>query len=481
MTHHGSTRDATTISLTRGFEPFEAKMRAEQLPDVAIRAFRRAYGLLHSGARLLVGESDIRPVESVPSLEELGKYRSRGLEALASTALVKLNGGLGTSMGLDGPKSLIEVRPGLTFLDIVARQSEALARKRGVRVPLVLMNSFRTDGESLAALAAYPGISGSIRPSFLQHKVPKVDARDLGPASFPADPELEWCPPGHGDLYAAIVTSGVLGELLAAGIRWAFVSNVDNLGASLDPSILGYLASESIPFVMEVTDRTAADRKGGHLAVLPDGRLTLREIAQTPTDELEAFQDIQRHRYFNTNNLWLDLVALQDLLAAHDQIVPLPVIRNEKTVDPADARSTPVIQLETAMGAAIELFEGARAVRVPRTRFAAVKNCSDLVVVGSDAYLVDDDYHLIPNPARSAASPLVDLDSRFYKLYREFRARFADRMPSLVACDRLSVRGDVRFGADVTIEGSVSVINAGEHQASVPAGARLRGEVHLGR
>ncbi len=472
--------DVPASPSTTAFEPFAAKMRAEALPDVAIRAFERAYGLLHSGAKLVVGESDIRPVEFLPSLEGLAHYQSRGLEALAATAIIKLNGGLGTSMGLDGPKSLIEVRPGLTFLDVVARQAETLARKRGIRVPLVLMNSFRTDAESLALLERYPGLSGTIRRSFLQHKVPKVRARDLTPATCASDPELEWCPPGHGDLYAAIVTSGVLGELVEAGIRWVFVSNVDNLGASLDPSILGYLAAEEIPFLMEVTDRTAADRKGGHLAMLPTGRLTLREIAQTPSDELEAFQDIQRHRYFNTNNLWLDLRALEALLARHDQVVPLPVIRNEKTVDPADSRSAPVIQLETAMGAAIELFEGAGAVRVPRTRFAAVKNCSDLVVVGSDAYLVDDDYHLVPNPARPAPSPLVDLDPHYYKLYREFRDRFADGMPSLLACDRLSVRGDVRFGGSVTLEGSVSVVNESERQTTVPAGSWLRGEVRLG-
>lgn len=475
----GESQESEVTGLASDFEPFETKMRAEGLPDVAIRAFRRAYGLLRSGAKLLVGEADIRPVEAVPSLDDLSAFHARGLEALSATALVKLNGGLGTSMGLDGPKSLIEVRPGLTFLDVVARQTETLARKRGVRVPMVLMNSFRTDGESLARLASYPGLSGGIRPSFLQHKVPKVDARTLGPASFPTDSDLEWCPPGHGDLYAAIVTSGVLDELVAAGIRWLFVSNVDNLGASLDPSILGYLASESIPFLMEVTDRTAADRKGGHLAELPGGRLTLREIAQTPSDELESFQDIQRHRYFNTNNLWLDLNALRALLTAHDGIVPLPVIRNEKTVDPTDASSAPVIQLETAMGAAIESFDGARAVRVPRSRFAAVKTCADLVVVGSDAYLVDDDYHLVPNPARSGPSPLVDLDSRYYKLYREFRERFPGGMPSLIACDRLSVRGDVRFGAGVAIEGSVSVVNERPEPGSVPAGTRLAGEVRV--
>ncbi len=463
-----------------GFAPFERKMLAAGLPDVAIWAFERSYGLLRSGAKLLIAEADIRPVEDVPSLDELAGFRERGLAELGATALLKLNGGLGTSMGLQGPKSLIEVRPGLTFLDVVAQQVLALGRKHGAHVPLVLMNSFHTESESLARLATYPDLAGSVPMSFLQHKVPKVDARTLEPAVAATDPELEWCPPGHGDLYAAIVTSGVLEELEAAGVRWVFVSNVDNLGAVLDPALLGYLASESIPFLMEVTDRTAADRKGGHLALLPDGRLTLREIAQTPPDELASFQDIERHRYFNTNNLWLDLRALRAQLAAHDQIVPLPVIRNEKTLDPADPRSAPVIQLETAMGAAISLFQGARAVRVPRTRFAAVKTCSDLVVVGSDAYVVNDEHHLVPNPARPGPAPIVELDSRYYKLFHEFQARFPAGMPSLVACDRLAVHGDVLFEPGVTAHGTVSVRNERGSQARVRAGTRLSGDVVLG-
>ncbi len=463
-----------------GFAAFQRKMHDAGLPDVAIWAFERSYGLLRSGAKLLVGENDIRPVESVPSLDELAAYRERGRAHLGATALIKLNGGLGTSMGLTGPKSLIEVRPGLTFLDVVARQVQALDRKYGVHVPLVLMNSFHTEAESLARLAAYPELSGTVPLSFLQHKVPKVDARSFAPATSSGDPELEWCPPGHGDLYAAIVTSGVLEDLERAGVRWVFVSNVDNLGAVLDPALLGYLASESIPFLMEVTDRTSADRKGGHLALLPDGRLTLREIAQTPPDALDSFQDIDRHRYFNTNNLWLDLVALRAELTAHDQIVPLPVIRNEKTLDPADPKSAPVIQLETAMGAAISLFPGARAVRVPRTRFAAVKTCSDLVVVGSDAYVVNEEHHLVPNPARSKPAPIVDLDGRYYKLIRDFQARFPAGMPSLAECDRLTVQGDVVFEAGVVASGSVSVRNERGGQARIPSGTRLTGDVVLG-
>ncbi len=463
----------------QGWEPFERKMRDAALPALAIRSFRHAYGLLRSGAKLVVAEADIEPVAEVPTLGSLAGYVARGREVLGRVALVKLNGGLGTSMGLKGPKSLIEVRPGLTFLDVVARQVGALAAQHGARVPLVLMNSFHTEDESLERLRAYPDLAGPVRSSFLQHKVPKVDAETLAPAVAAQDPELEWCPPGHGDLYAAIVTSGILDELEAAGIRWIFVSNVDNLGAVLDLALLGYVASESVPFLMEVTERTAADRKGGHLARLPGGRLALREIAQTPAEDQSAFQDIARHRFFNTNNLWLDLAALRGLLAHQDGIVPLPVIRNEKTLDPADPRSARVIQLETAMGAAIASFDGARAVAVPRERFAAVKTCSDLLVVGSDAYVVNESFHVVPNPERTGAAPLVDLDPAFYKLFQDFRARFPGGAPSLKACDGLTVRGDVLFEGGVEMVGATEVRNAGTAQARVPAGSRLTGHVEL--
>src|SRR5690606_33160238 len=101
---------------------------------------------------------------------------------------------------------------------------------------------------SLAVLANYPSLSRDLRLSFLQHKQPKVNVDDLSPACFPDDTELEWCPPGHGDLYTALVTSGMLEQMLSAGYEFAFVSNADNLGAVLDLAILGYLVERQMPF-----------------------------------------------------------------------------------------------------------------------------------------------------------------------------------------------------------------------------------------
>ena len=282
-------------------------------------------------------------------------------------------------------------------------------------------------------------------------------ADELTPAKWPDDPDKEWAPPGHGDLYTALVTSGMLDTLLEQGFRYAFVSNADNLGAVFEPRVLGWFAREGIPFLLEVTDRTEADRKGGHVATRrKEGGLVLREVAQTPEEDLEAFQDITRHRFFNTNNLWLDLRALRDVLDARDGVLGLPMIVNRKTVDPSDKTSPEVIQLETAMGAAIDVYDDAQALRVPRDRFVPVKTTSDLLVVRSDAYALDAAQRLALAPGRDAA-PLVSLDSGVYKLLGDFDRRFPAGPPSLAEAERLTVNGDVTFGADVVVRGDVTL------------------------
>jgi UTP--glucose-1-phosphate uridylyltransferase len=249
----------------------------------------------------------------------------------------------------------------------------------------------------------------------------------------------------------------MLETLLDQGYRYAFVSNSDNLGAVLDPRILAWVAREQIPFAMEVTERTEADRKGGHIARRPGGGYVLRETAQTPDEDLAALQDIGRHRYVNTNNLWVDLRALREVLEARDNVLGLPLIVNRKTVDPGDKSSPEVFQLETAMGAAIGVFDGAEPVRVPRRRFSPVKTTEDLLALRSDAYVLAEDARVELAAEREGTPPVVDLDSDYYKLLRDFDERFPAGAPSLVACERIAVEGDVTFGAGVVVRGAVTV------------------------
>ncbi|MCU0771731.1 MAG: UTP--glucose-1-phosphate uridylyltransferase [Verrucomicrobia bacterium] len=451
------------------FDEFETLLRNAQMGAALIRAFQHSYEALQSGQTGMLPEATIQPVTELPRLDSTGARRPASAGLLARVAILKLNGGLGTSMGLEGPKALLSVKNGLSFLDIIARQILQARQQSGIRLPFLLMNSFSTSTPTLEWLKRYPELGAPADVELMQNRIPKVDAQSLRPARWPANPTLEWCPPGHGDLYPSLVGSGWLDRLLDQGIRFLFVSNADNLGATLDPALLQHFATSDQSFLMEVCERSAADRKGGHLAQR-HGQLLLRESAQCPDADQPSFQDIARHRFFNTNNLWLRLDRLQALLDRNDGLIPLPVIRNCKTVDPRDPTSPKVFQLETAMGAAIECFPDAAAIVVPRSRFAPVKTTSDLLAVRSDAYDLTDDYRVSLNTARHGIPPAVDLDPVHCKQVDQLDAGLAAGVPSLKDCSSLKTKGPVHFSDRNVFQGSVTITNTSPSPALVPAG-----------
>lgn len=447
------------------------KMRAAAVDPTAIDVFSHYYRALEGGATGLILEDSITPLLDPPRLDAVEVSDEAAREALGATVVLKLNGGLGTSMGMDKAKSLLPVRDGQTFLDLIVGQVLTARERYGARLPLVLMNSFRTRDDSLAALAGYPQLAVDGLPlDFLQNSEPKLRADDLTPVSWPADPSLEWCPPGHGDIYTALLGSGLLDRLLDAGFRYASVSNSDNLGAAPDPRIAGWFAASGAPYAAELCRRTAADRKGGHLAVRRcDGRLILRDTAQTAPDEMHYFTDTDHHPYFHTNNLWWDLRRLKAALVERGAVLGLPLIKNLKTVDPTDPSSPQVVQVETAMGAAIEVFEGATAIVVERGRFLPVKTTNDLLLLRSDAYDLADDgtLRLVGDQA-----PLVDLAPAYYKTVSRFDARFPAGAPSLRGAGSLTVAGDWTFGSGVVVTGDVTLPDEGGPR-TVAAGTTL--------
>ena len=459
--------------MTHNFSPFVMRMKAEGLPSIFIDTFAYYYEQLLTGETGYIPEADIRPVAEIPDAEQFSRRLvDVGQDALQRTAVIKLNGGLGTSMGLEKAKSLLPVKDDYSFLDIIAHQAQQ------TNVPLLLMNSFSTEDDSIALLENYPGLNRELPLSFLQHKEPKIRQDNFLPAEWPENPELAWCPPGHGDIYTALMTSGILQALLDKGYAYAFVSNADNLGAVVNLAILGYFAENEIPFMMEAADRTEMDKKGGHLAQRPDGQLILRESAQCPPEDKDEFQDVRRHKYFNTNNLWFHLPTLQQQMQAHNNRLGLPMIRNSKTVDPRNPDSTPVYQLETAMGSAIAVFKGAQAIRVPRSRFAPVKTTDDLLAVRSDAYTLTDDFRVVLSSGRQSSQFNISLDGRFYKYVSELDARFPQGVPSLVQSTGLTVEGDFCFGKDVICQGEVWLRNETDGQIEIPDGTVLSGEKH---
>lgn len=469
------------------FRPFALKMEERRIPSIVINIFKCYYTQIMQGAQGKTGEDEIEPVPDgatpkegmVRAYEELEEYIDAGRAALKHTVVIKLNGGLGTSMGLERAKSLIPVKDGHSFLDIIVRQAKVLRKKYKSPLPLVLMNSFKTHRDTMLNVEGLDNGDTGIPLSFVQHMYPKILEQDLTPAEWPENPELEWNPPGHGDVYTALVTSGLLSKLLRQGYRYAFLSNSDNLGAVMDSRLLGYMAKEELPFMMEVARRTHLDRKGGHLAkIRGSSRLMLRELAQCPEGELESFGDIDKFRYFNTNSLWVDLQVMEKVFV-DNLMMPLDLIINPKTLDPRDPDSPAVLQVETAMGSAISAFENARAVLVPRTRFAPVKTTQDLLLVMSDCYLRTKLETIEQSPQRTTPMPAIILDQKFYKKIDMFQQRFPKGAPSLLGCERLEVHGDVKFGKNVRCLGSVRVYNRSRKQTKIPDGAVLEGDVTL--
>mmetsp|Transcript_5163 Transcript_5163/g.7416 ORF Transcript_5163/g.7416 Transcript_5163/m.7416 type:complete len:1061 (-) Transcript_5163:496-3678(-) len=455
--------------MTATFEACRAKMEAESIAESAISAFEASFNSLVSGATGIIGEDTISPAPDLVDATSISADPDTSL--LDKTVVLKLNGGLGTGMGLDKAKSLLKVKGDDTFLDLTAKQVIKMREEYGRKVKFMLMNSFSTSEDTQNFFKEnYPELAEEEGLEMLQNKVPKLDRTTFEPAVCESDPSNEWCPPGHGDLYAALVGSGSLKSLLDNGFKYMFVSNSDNLGATLDLLILTHFASTDAPFMMECCVRTENDKKGGHLAVRKeDGQLILRESAMCADEDEPAFQDITKHRFFNTNNLWIRLDKLQEIVDKSGGFIPLPMIMNNKTVDPKDDSSQKVVQLETAMGAAIECFAGATAISVPRTRFAPVKKCSDLLLLRSDGYVVTDDYRIQLNPECDAA-PVMNIDSKKYKLVEKLEAATEGGIPSLIQCTRLVIKGTVRMSKKCTFVGEVTIINNSDEAKAVPTG-----------
>lgn len=386
---------------------------------------------------------------------------------LDKLVVLKLNGGLGTTMGCTGPKSVIEVRNGLTFLDLIVRQIESLNNKYDCKVPLVLMNSFNTHDDTIEIVQKYSNSNIDIH-IFNQSQYPRMVAEDLTP--WPCNGRTDkdgWYPPGHGDVFPALLNSGKLDALLVQGKEYVFIANADNLGATADLKILNHLVKNHTEYCMEVTPKTYADVKGGTL-ISYEGRVQLLEIAQVPEEHVSEFKSIEKFKIFNTNNLWVNLKAIKRLVEA--DALKMEIIPNPKEVD-----GVKVLQLETAAGAAIRFFDRAIGINVPRSRFLPVKATSDLLLVQSDLYTLEDGF-VIRNPARvNPANPSIDLGPEFKKV-GNFLKRFKS-IPSIIDLDSLKVSGDVWFGSGIILKGKVVIEAKQGEKLEVPDDSVIENKV----
>lgn len=461
------------------FMPFALKMTENGVPDIRIEAFRRNFIRAFGNHERFIREASIAPVGELPvldGLEPLSEQRER--EIMKKCAVLKLNGGLATTMGkVRGPKSLITARGKFTFLDIAIRRILTKRRRFGqYSIPLILFNSFSTAEQTMKSADAFPELYDQrLQLSLLQSMVPRIDAAAMLPYSDEGDLDSEWCPPGHGDIYMSFFTSGILSVLLSQNIRWLFVSNIDNLGAELDARIAGWMEENELPMVMEVCRRCPADCKGGHLCRDVYGGFVLRESSMCAPDELAYSSDIDKYRYFNTNNIWLNVEALYELIVAKGGFVNMPVIVNCKKITSSQGKVCDIIQLENACGSLISAFPNAQALEVGRERFAPVKGLGDLATVRSDVFSMEPDFTMRVN-CESGIPPRVTLPPEVCNL-ADFEAMFPKGVPSLRGCRSLTISGPVVFGKNIRCSGNVSI--AADGPETIADGAVLSGSVKI--
>lgn len=457
----------------------EALVADNILPAPQRKNFMKLFGkFLEFRSRPPIDWTQVEPVEPTKlmdweALPECPEDQAVRHELLDKLVILKLNGGLGTTMGCTLPKSAIEVRQEMTFLDMTVRQVEYLNSLYGVDVPLLLMNSFKTDAVTLRLLNKYRQHNLTIH-TFMQSCFPRIVKDTLQPlpqGPFNEENEADWYPPGHGDLYQSLFQSGLLDNLIEQGKEYMFISNVDNLGATVDLNLLYYIVDNDIEFCTGVVDLTRADQDGGVLTAYKGKRLVV-ELSQLPKQHLETVA--KKFTAFHTNNVWINLRALHALLV--EEKLSIDLVTHERVVD-----RLKILQLETTIGSVIKDFTKVLTMKVPRSRYLPVKSTSDLFLVQSSLYSVSRGM-LLPNPGRPYAKdkvPIIKLGEQFVHI-QDYLERIPHGVPDLVALEHLTVAGDVVFGANVTLKGTVIIVANEGSVIMIPDGTVLEDKVVTG-
>jgi UTP--glucose-1-phosphate uridylyltransferase len=301
-------------------------------------------------------DDDITPLPE-PGDDEYEEVRETGLAALrrGEVAQVVLAGGMATRFG-GVVKAVLDAVDGKSFLEAKLGQTETLEHALGVTVPVALMTSFATDTD-IRAHVAERGLGDPL----VFHQFVSLRLEPSGELFRDGEGRASLYAPGHGDLYQALRTSGTIGELRARGVRLVTVSNVDNLGARVDPTVVGAHLRAGNPLTSEVA-RKEGDRGGAPVRV--DGRLQLVEGPRFPADF-----DQDSTPVFNTNTALFDIDAL-------DVDYDLTWLYVEKSVDGRDAVQLERLYHEVSARVPTTYLEVPR--RGLRGRFSPIKTPTDL-------------------------------------------------------------------------------------------------------
>uniref|UniRef100_H3AA09 UTP--glucose-1-phosphate uridylyltransferase n=1 Tax=Latimeria chalumnae TaxID=7897 RepID=H3AA09_LATCH len=395
---------------------------------------------------------------------------------LKKLVVLKLNEGLGNDLGCKGPKSLICVRNESTLLDLTVQQIENLNNLHRSDIPLVLMNSSDTQEATKKILQEYAHSTVHIH-TFNQSSYPWVNKESMhskaeGWSTSKKETE-KWCPPRHCDIYTSFCHSGLLQQFLSEGKKYVFISNGDNIGATIDLHILNYLLNHTIngkhcEFLVEVIDKIHADLKDRKL-IQDEKKL---KDTQVPKVHMEDFTVAPEFKFFNTSNLWISLEALQRV---HErETVQAPSLGDSVAINQGKNE----IQLKKAIGMSIKSFDNAVGINVPHTRFLPINTTSDLLLVMSNLYCLEQGCLHLNEKREFKTVPLVKLGTFFSKV-QDFLQRF-ESIPDLLELDHLTVSGDVTFGKDVILKGTVIIIANHGERIDIPPRSILENKIVSG-
>ncbi|KAG0582020.1 hypothetical protein KC19_3G027000 [Ceratodon purpureus] len=399
--------------------------------------------------------------------------------------VVKLCGTLGRSLGTTQPKSLVEIHSEQSFVDLAVQQIEVLNVKYNAKVLLVLATSDNTDRAVKQAVKKYSASDVDIIV-FNQTEYP----REVWPVT-PKLGEDGGYLTNNGDLFAAFSFSGKLDELLALGKEYLFISNCDNLGATVDLNMLNNLSENQCDYCMEVTPKNGTDAENGAY-VSSEGNIELLEFEEVSRSQNEKSRsgDV---KVVNTNSTWVNLKAVKRLA----EIEALDIYCSSKG---AGEGENITFQLQTSSGAPlyslqvngeifenlpiegnsdlllVQFFDGSVAVEVPRTRFHPIRDTSDLLLFRSDLYTVREGV-VCPNPLRlSDVNPTIELEGLKLRKMQYFTERLK-HIPSLLELSSLRVIGDVWFGSDVILQGKVVIWAKKDERIDIPDGEIIKDQL----
>ena len=403
-------------------------MQENNLSESSIKLFSYYYTKLLNSDYGILKDREIFPIDNLKNYLDIKENSNNSY--IKELALIKLNGGLGTSMGLGKAKSLIKIKDNYSFLDIIVQQVFFLRKTYNIKIPLLFMNSYNTQKDTLTYLLdKYKDLKVNSLPlNLLQNKYPRINKEDFSPYKN-IDDKLTWNPPGHGEIYNLLYINKLLDVFQDNKINYLFVSNSDNLNAVYDSKLLNYFVENDFSIMMEVCQRNERDKKGGHLSYDKNKKFILREIAQTSQEELDDFQNIEKYKYFNTNNLWINLKKLRKYFQ-ENAFLKLPMIVNEKQIN-----GQKFLQIESAMGSIINLFEDANIILVPRSRFLPIKKINDLFLLWSDVFSLQEDFTL---KQETKTLPVINLSEKYYKDLSSLKRKIKN-LASLKKCLSLNV------------------------------------------